>query len=368
MQSRQTPTRRAGRYCFIKGSKKVTPFSLTDLGWSDVFARQCPIDAPYYPARISEVHRHEIQVISPQGPLRLPTPDGMSTGDFAAGDWVLTDGATTRIEHLLERQSKIVRLGAGTSVNNQLIAANVDTLAIVTSCNADFNVARLERYLVLASQAGCIPLIILTKSDQTDDPSDFVRKAERLSPIVTAIAMNAKDPDELERLKPWCKTGQTLALVGSSGVGKTTLRNGLSGETAATQEIREDDARGRHTTTSRTLLRTRYGGWIIDTPGMRALRLTDAAEGIDAVFSDLADLAEHCRFNDCQHETEPGCAIQAAIKTGAIDGDRLRRWQKLAREDARHGETTAEARSRDKSFGKMVRAVTSGKKNRRGGR
>lgn len=335
----------------------MTPFSLTDLGWSDVFARQCPIDAPYYPARVSEVHRHEIQVISPQGPLRLPTPDGMSTGDFAAGDWVLTDGATTRIEHLLERQSKIVRLGAGTSVNNQLIAANVDTLAIVTSCNADFNVARLERYLVLASQAGCIPLIILTKSDQTDDPSDFVRKAERLSPIVTAIAMNAKDPDELERLKPWCKTGQTLALVGSSGVGKTTLRNGLSGETAATQEIREDDARGRHTTTSRQLHIIKDGCVVLDTPGMRELQLTDATSGIEEVFADLHDLSTQCKFNDCKHDTEPGCAVTAALERGEIDAPRMARWRKLMAEEEFNSASLAQRKSKDKVLGKTIKQI-----------
>mgnify|MGYP001814485117 CR=1 FL=1 len=270
----------------------------------------------------------------------------------------------TAITHVFDRQSLLKRRAAGTDAREQLIAANVTTLGIVSSCTADFNEKRIERYLVLAADAGCLPLVILTKADQTEDPDAFTRRAERLSPLLTALAIDATDPLEIRRLHPWCRAGDTLALVGSSGVGKTTIRNGLTGEAAETQAIREDDAKGRHTTTSRALVRTTAGGWLIDTPGMRALRLADASDGIETVFEDIENLARTCRFSDCAHDTEPGCAIQAAISAGTLDPDRLRRWRKLLNEDRRNTETIAQSRARDKEFGKMVRGIMQDKKRR----
>ena len=176
--------------------------------------------------------------------------------------------------------------------------------------------------------------------------------------------MDATDRAEVERLSPWCKGGQTLALLGSSGVGKSTISNALTGEGATTQAIREDDAKGRHTTTARGMRPTRYGGWLIDTPGMRALRLADVGEGIEAVFEDLETLAQSCRFTDCSHETEPGCAIQAAIAAGELEADRLTRWRKLQREDARNTALVHETRASDRAFAKHVRRVMKGKKSR----
>jgi ribosome biogenesis GTPase len=331
--------------------------TLADLGWSDHFARQLG-DADSF--RISEVHRDTVTALSPSGEVRLVAP--MGTGAIAVGDWVTAvDGI---IDHVLVRQSVLERRTAGTQAKTQLIAANVTTLAIVTSCNADFNEARLERYLVLAAEAECLPLIVLTKADQCERPDEFRRKAERLSPLVTALSINAKDLEDVAKLAPWVKTGDTLALVGSSGVGKTTLRNALTGETASTQTIREDDARGRHTTTARAMVRTKLGGWLIDTPGMRALRLSGASDGISAVFEDLEDLAGQCRFNDCAHESEPGCAIQSAISDGSLDPQRLKRWRKLVSEEERNSETVAQARARDKGFGKMVKGAMAQKKGR----
>ncbi len=262
----------------------------------------------------------------------------------------------------LDRTTELARRAAGPRAGAQLIAANVDTLGIVTSCNADFNPARLERYLALAASAGCLPLIVLTKPDLSDDPDDYVRQALRLSPIVTALALIATDADEAARLAPWCGPGQTLALVGSSGVGKTTLQNHLTGIAAATRGIREDDAKGRHTTTARSLRPTLAGGWLIDTPGMREFGLTDAADGIDAVFSDVTDLIGQCRFTDCAHETEPGCAVRAAIDAGTLDEARLHRWRKLLREDAHATETIAKVRDRNRKLTKMHK---SGKKRGR---
>jgi len=307
------------------------------------------------PMRLNLVARDRLTGLSPLGEHLLLPPSDTVTGQFAVGDWVLSDGY--RVTRRLEPLTQLSRRAAGTGAARQLIAANVDTLGIVTSCNADFNEARLERYLALAAAAGCLPLVILTKADLTDDPRSYARRAERLSPLVTALTLNATDTDEAEALAPWCRDGQTLALVGSSGVGKSTLANILTGGHAATSGIREDDAKGRHTTTARGLHRTRAGGWLIDTPGMRALRLSDAGDGIDAVFSDLDELSRSCRFSDCQHETEPGCAIRAAIASGEVEEDRLVRWRKLKREDRYNSETLAEARQRDKAFGKMVRDV-----------
>ncbi len=340
----------------------MTELTYPDLGWSSHFARQADAGEAH-PLRLTEIHRTRVTALGPDGERNLETRQG--TGTLAVGDWVGAEGDL--ITRVFDRQSLLKRRAAGEDSREQLIAANVTTLGIVSSCNADFNLRRIERYLVLAADAGCLPLVILTKADQTDDPDSFVHRAERLSPLLTAIAIDATDPLEIKRLHPWCREGDTLALVGSSGVGKTTIRNGLTGESAATQGIREDDARGRHTTTSRALVRTEAGGWLIDTPGMRALRLTDAAEGLETVFSDIEALAADCRFSDCGHETEPGCAVTAAIAAGTLDPDRLRRWRKLRAEDRRNSETIAEARARDKGFGKMVKGAMKRKGWDRGG-
>lgn len=342
--------------------KTLTDFDLSGLGWSDHFARQIgEDDTTLAPLRIAEVHRDRLRAIGPGGPCTLLPAE--STGAYAVGDWVLSDGA--RALRRLEPFSDLARRAAGQDAHMQRIAANLDTLAVVTSCNADFNPARIERYLALAHSANCLPLIVLTKADLAKDPRHYLRAAERISPLASAFALDATDPQDVDRLTAWCRNGQTLALVGSSGVGKTTLRNTLTGEGAATQDIREDDAKGRHTTTARSLVPTRAGGWLIDTPGMRELQLAGAEEGISAVFDDIETLARDCRFRDCAHEAEPGCAVRAAIAAGDLDPERLLRWQKLLREDRYNSETVAEARARGKAFGKMVREVTTHKKRGR---
>lgn len=340
------------------------PTTLADLGWSAHFQSQLDIDevTTTIPARVRGVHRTQISTLTVNGIRDLILEPGMSTAEIAIGDWVLSDIESSRMVRRLDRTSTLQRGSDYAHGERQLIAANIDTLFITTSCNADFNVARLERYLSLAYDAEVTPVILLTKADQVEDPQDYLDQAQELGRDLQVLAINAKEAAETGALDPWTGKGQTIALVGSSGVGKTTLTNVLTGESGATQDIREDDARGRHTTTGRSLHRLPTGGWLIDTPGMRGLGVADVVAGINATFSEIAELEEHCKFRDCKHETEPGCAVQAAIAAGDVSAARLKRFQKLRREDAVATETIAQARERYRKLGKMYRSAQNRKK------
>ena len=342
--------------------------SPAELGWTPFFQSQLSLEEleTTTPCRITAIHRGHIEALSIDGPLNLPpfASDDDETG-ATVGDWVLVDD--NRICRVLDRKSLFKRRAAGTASRVQLIAANVDTVFIVSSCNQDFNIARIERYLSLAHEAEVTPVIVLTKADLASAPQDFANQASKAVPGILVEAVNGLDPQDVARLSPWCGRGQTVAFLGSSGVGKSTLVNTLTGTLdQETSGIREDDAKGRHTTTGRSLLRLSDGGWLMDTPGMREIQLTDVAEGIEAVFEDVVALANNCRFSDCTHTTEPGCAVRAAINSGALAPERLERFQKLQREDARNSETTAERRQRMKGFGKMIKEVVKETKRRKG--
>jgi ribosome biogenesis GTPase / thiamine phosphate phosphatase len=355
-----------------KDGERTMTFEITDLadyGWNTFFTSQLETDdfERGVPVRVMAVHRGAIHVSGPGVDATIPpfrsVCDNAETS-ATVGDWLIVDSETQQHRRLLQRRSLFKRRAAGTGRDVQLIAANVDTLFIVTSCNQDFNIARLERYLALALDADVMPVVVLTKADLCDDPKVFADQAYTLPSVQFVETLNALDPSEVGRLAPWCASGQTVALMGSSGVGKSTVVNTLMGHAdIATQGIREDDAKGRHTTTGRALHRMPLGGWLIDTPGMRELQLTDVQSGLDEVFSDIVELARSCRFSTCQHDVEPGCAVTTAVEAEKLGMERLKRWRKLVAEEAYNNESLVARRSRDKAFGKMIKRVMKDKKD-----
>lgn len=337
----------------------MTHISLADLGWSAAFQSQLDLEdlETTTPARVAEVQRDRVGLLTEEGPVTAALPGDISSGDVVVGDWALLEVGTPRLARVLERTGEIARRAAGPEAKRQLIAANVDTLGIVTAASAEFSGARLERYLVLAASAGAQPLVILTKADLAD-PAPYLDILRQVSKSCPHVTINARAPGAADEIAAWTGRGRTLALVGSSGVGKTTLTNALTGGAEATAGVRENDQRGRHTTTYRALRPIVGGGWIIDTPGMREVGLIDADEGLGEVFADIDELALACRFRDCAHGGEPGCAVADAVASGALDAGRLARWQGLVAENDRSSLSVAEVRARQKRFGKLVREAT----------
>ncbi|GAB4216519.1 MAG: ribosome small subunit-dependent GTPase A [Synechococcales cyanobacterium] len=252
------------------------------------------------------------------------------------GDWVALrpiNASQGVIEAILPRRSQFSRQAAGHSTQEQVVAANIDTVFLVSGLDGDFNVRRLERFLTAAWDSGARPVMVLNKADLCPEVDALIQAVENIAPDVPVLAVSAESGQGLEQLYPYLGAGQTVALLGSSGVGKSTLTNRLVGSPIQrTQAVRLDDSRGRHTTTSRQLIPLPQGGWILDTPGMRELKLWQADTGLLSTFEEISELTHQCRFRDCTHQTEPGCAVQQAVADGRLERGRLENFLKLQRE------------------------------------
>ena len=313
--------------------------SLERLGWSAFYSQQLSLDdlSAGYPARVSNVQRSLITVLCERGALNVVVPPRLASADaaLAVGDWLLIEHEAPRVLRILERRSLVSRMAAGIEQRMQVIAANLDTLFVLTSCNEDFNLSRLERYFAVAKHAQVTTVVVLTKTDLCADTETFVAQARSIARDIAVLALNATAQSETAALAPWLGRGQTIAFIGSSGVGKSTLVNALlAGDVQATSAIREHDAKGRHTTSSRQLFALPSGAWVIDTPGMRELKPTGEEDLGEGGFADIEALAEQCKFRDCSHQREPGCAVRAAIERGELDEERFLNYLKLRDEVA----------------------------------
>ena len=341
--------------------------SLANLGWQLFFQQQLSLDEweELVPARVVEQHRSEIEVATASGQAVLPILHSMPA--LTVGDWVLLDKSGS-FQRALERKSCFRRKAAGTSTEEQILAANVDTAFIVCSLNDDFNLNRIERYLSVVNNAEAESVIVLTKSDLCSDPEAFRAQVQRLDGMLCVEVVNNLSADSALELKAWCQPGKTVVLLGSSGAGKSTLANRLLGEDLQdTGTIRESDAKGRHTTTRRSLVAMPAGAMILDTPGMRELQLADCEQGVAATFADIEELARVCRFGDCRHDSEPGCAVRRAIDSGELDARRFSNYCKLSREQAMNSASLAQRRAADKKRGQYYKRVQrESKGNKRG--
>lgn len=318
---------------------------LSELGWSPFFENQrSPSDAPeWIPGRVVEEGRGLYRLIAETGEglaelagkARLAAEEGERLP--AVGDWVLASwpAGRARIERLLSARTRFSRGAAGAKAQEQVLAANIDTAFLVTSCNRDFNLRRLERYLAAAWESGARPVVVLNKADLAEEPDAFRAEAESKLVGVPVLLASAAREEGIAALKERVSAGETAAFLGSSGVGKSSLINALLGsERQTVGAVRASDDRGRHNTTSRQLLMLPGGGAVIDTPGLRELRLwrEGEGEGLDTAFQDVHSLAMGCRFRDCRHEAEPGCAVLEAAASGGLDSGRLEGYRKLERE------------------------------------
>lgn len=336
--------------------------NLARLGFSPFFSQQLDADESKTGvlARVVQVQRSGLVLSDGEEEFALELGGNWFRKSAEArptvGDWLVLDETHKKIQRLLARKSVFKRVAAGTTVEIQLIAANIDTLFIVLSCNEDFKESRLERYLALALEAGVDPVVILTKADLVDDYDSYRDRVAAVRADLPLEVVNALDVESLRGATAWVSPGATVALVGSSGVGKSTIVNSLAGKSLMdTAGIREKDSKGRHTTSFRSLHRLDNGGLLLDVPGMRELKVAELGDALEDVFNDIGALSSECRFSDCAHGDEPGCAVRAAIEAGQLDERRLVNYHKLQREDARHNTTIAEKRKKDRAFGRIVR-------------
>ncbi|WP_070969036.1 ribosome small subunit-dependent GTPase A [Vibrio sonorensis] len=344
-----------------------TPMTLGQLGWKHSFQQQLSLDelTECTPFRVTQQHRTHYLLIGEEGEHKLEMHHSLPP--MTVGDWVLID-KQGHFVRCLERLSLIKRKAAGSKISEQFIAANIDTLFIVCALNEDFNLSRIERFIALAREAGPEPVVILSKADLCEDTLHYIQQVQSIDPFISVQAVNGLDAQAIDSVSPWCGEGKTIALTGSSGVGKSTLLNQLSQqEVQQTNDIRLDDGKGRHTTTSRSMHWVPDGTIVIDTPGMREVQIFDCTEGLEETFQDVITLIERCRFSDCQHESEPGCAVNKAIDNGTLSARRLSNYLKLEREQRRNSESIAEQRERHRQFGKHVKSTQAESRKRKKG-
>lgn len=321
--------------------------SLIELGWDEVWEaqfREAAIEGER-PARVSLEHNHVLRVLSPEGEQLAELAgklrhEAKSRSEMpAVGDWVLmrpapAEGARPQIRAVLSRRSSFSRKSAGRGTEEQVVAANIDTAFLVSGLDQDFNARRIERYLIMTRQSGAQPVIVLNKADLPVNIKRDLAEISEVAPNVPVHTVQAKGTNaNVDALRSYLSVGKTVALLGSSGVGKSTIINALAGkDLLKTASVRESDGRGRHTSVHRHLLVLEDGGIVIDTPGMREIQLWDAEESVDQVFPEIEAHAADCRFRDCKHDTEPGCSVKAGVEAGTIDASRYESFLKLQHE------------------------------------
>jgi ribosome biogenesis GTPase / thiamine phosphate phosphatase len=343
--------------------------------WDDLFLA---FQGPYIPGRVCTVHKTRYEVIIENDIISIPISGVMKSKKIfpVVGDFVVIlnqpELATRMIVAILPRKTSLARGGSGESAGKQILVANIDTVFIVTEPGADMSIPRLERYLLITRSSGAQPVIILNKSDTCPDIVDQIQTITSELKDIPVIPVSALEKTGLDLLNRYFGPGKTVVFIGSSGVGKSTLTNALNKDSVQeTGEIREDDGKGRHTTSVRHLFSFSNGSSLIDTPGLREIRIWTAEEGIAETFEDIVEYAIRCRFSDCTHESEPGCAVRQAVEDGALQYDRLIRYRKILKEVAFERDKADIGlkrfeKKRFKEISKLSKEITLDRKTRNG--